>query len=82
MRAGGDGGSGGGQRRGGARQVCGGVRRPHPGARIRNPELVPEVYIFSSSEKAGISLLRTQRIWIVVSLFPKRGTRNVFFFFE
>ena len=28
-------------------------------------------YIFSSSEKAGVSLLRTQRIWIVVRFSPK-----------
>ena len=72
MRAGGDGGSGGGQRRGGAGQVRSGVRCPQPGARIHNLELLPEVYtVFSSLEKAMISLLRTQRIWIVVRFSPK-----------
>ncbi|EMS60876.1 U-box domain-containing protein 34 [Triticum urartu] len=68
---GGDGGSGGAQRGGGAGQVRGGVRRPHPGARIRNLELVPKVYaVFSTSEKAGVSLLRTQRIWMVAVTCP------------
>jgi hypothetical protein len=46
--AGGDGGSGRGQRRGGAAEVRGGVRRPQPRARIRLPQLVPEVRIFST----------------------------------